>query len=49
MDYQITKEIRIHHEDATTQMEKEGHLKNWHKDTPNAPVMPYNNLIHTET
>ena len=21
-------------------------MKNWHRDTPNAPVMPYNTLIH---
>ena len=22
-------------------------MKNWHRDAPNAPVMPYNTFIHT--
>jgi hypothetical protein len=24
-------------------------LKNWHRDTPSAPVMPYNTFIHKQT
>ena len=29
-------------------MTEQRHLKNWHRDTPNAPVMPYNNLISNQ-
>lgn len=29
-------------------MEEERHLKNWHRDTPNPPVMPYNTLISNQ-
>jgi hypothetical protein len=25
-----------------------GHLKNWHRDTPKPPVMPYNTLISNQ-
>jgi len=31
----------------TTQTQKV-QLKNWHKDTPNPPVMPYNTLISNQ-
>ena len=27
-------------------LEDWGHFSNWHRDAPNAPVMPYTKLVH---